>query len=81
MKVDLAHYRRVNKPAIASIVRHRKDSKPYEMIGELAVATNVPIIAVAHYVGELFGFTKELDERIASWMQFYQVTEVLNQER
>lgn len=76
---DLNVYRHNIKP----IVKQRcdaKDTKPIEQIGAIALATNCDIIIVAHYVGELYGFSSELNDMIKRLKKFYKSDEVINHE-
>ena len=47
-----------------------------EFIGMLAVSTDVPIIIVCCYIGELYGFTDDLNQKIEDLKKFYDVTEI-----
>ena len=61
-------------------IQHQLDDKTtkerYDSIGPIAVSTGVPIIIVATYVGELYGFTDKLIDFIERLKLFYNVTEV-----
>ena len=69
---------RINIPKIQSLIDNKPEEKYVIYIGAIALATNVPIIVVACYVGELYGFTEELRNYISRLMQFYCVEEVIN---
>lgn len=78
MRLDLNHYR-VNIPTVKSWIISRPETNPEDMIGEMSVATNVPIIAICYYVGEIVGFTPELEARIERLKTFYGVKEIVGQ--
>lgn len=70
--IDLDKYR-ASIPAIKRFLDNKPTDKRQEYIGEAAVVTGCHIIAVCHYYGELYGYTPELIERLASLMKFYQM--------
>lgn len=80
MTLDADHYR-VNIPSIKLILEDKTPVERAEFIGNIAVITGVPIIIVACYVGEIYGFTSELDQMIQRLMSFYTIKEVLNVKR
>jgi hypothetical protein len=47
-------------------------------IGSVAVATQIPIIAVAHYFGQMYGYTSQLYGYIERLCKFYDVNEVIH---
>lgn len=77
MTLDLNDFR-IQVPYIKSWLDNKPGWKLHEEIGSLALATGVPIVAVGHYIGELYGFTPELNTKIKRDMEFYQVTTILN---
>lgn len=50
----------------------------FDHIGMVAVVTNVPIIVVCHYFGEVSGYNNQLNDFIAELCIFYKVLEVKN---
>lgn len=48
-----------------------------EVVGVLAIYCNTHIVAVSHYIGEIYGFTDEIKAKIKSDSDFYQITEVI----
>lgn len=77
MVLDADKYR-VNMKVVESMMYEKKTPKDrMEFIGAIAVATGVPIIVVACYVGEIFGFTEELKAFIERLKAFYHITEIL----
>jgi len=74
--LDLDKYR-VNKAVIVAAVRNSRFDK-FKVIGQLSLATYVPIIAVACFVGEEFGFDEELKGFIQRLMKFYDIEKIDN---
>lgn len=79
MILDLSRYRAA-KPAIKSFLDSKDPSVRFDCIGEAAVVTYCPIIAVAHYYGELYGVTPRLLEFISAVMSFYRIEKVVGAE-
>jgi len=75
MIIDVSLYR-INIPAIVAWRGGRPDEPLLESIGQIAVAYGIPIIAVAHYLGGLEGYTDDLYAFIARLVYYYKVTEV-----
>lgn len=67
---------RVNLKAIELMFESKKtDQERREHIGSVAVATGVPIIVVSQYLGEIYGFTPELEAFMERLKFFYKITE------
>lgn len=47
-----------------------------KIISELSVATGVPVIVVAHYIGEIHGYTDEVNNTIKNLIEFYGYKEI-----
>lgn len=77
MVLDCDTYR-VNVVSIKALLDDKTDAERLEMIGSVAVITGVPIIVVGCYMGELYGFTDELNTVIDRLMHFYTIKSVLN---
>jgi exopolysaccharide biosynthesis predicted pyruvyltransferase EpsI len=56
----------------------RPENERLDHIGIVSVVTNVPIIVVCNYYGEVFGFNNQLNDFITELCTFYKVTEVKN---
>lgn len=59
------------------------DGKPggwtyLEEVGVLAIYCTTHIVAISHYIGEMYGFTPEILAKIERDCAFYKITEVLN---
>lgn len=80
MTLDANIYR-LNTKSIELLTREKTPQERMEFIGNLAIITGVPIIIVACYMGELYGFTDELNNKIKRLMDFYTIKEVLNVKR
>ena len=76
MTIDLNRYR-INVPLVESWIKFKKDKDPADLAGELAIATNVPIIAILHYIGETVGFSDKINADIESLKKFYGITQII----
>jgi hypothetical protein len=63
-------YRHVIAPVIKSWC-DAKGGDPKSHIPELALSTSCPIVVVGYLVGELYGFTQELDNYLRRLERFY----------
>ncbi len=76
MIVDLSHYR-VNMPAVQRFCDLRLGDLGVERcMTELAITTSCPCIVIAFYIGELYGFTDEVNRIIKRLTEFYGYTEI-----
>ena len=80
MVLDANTYR-VNIPKIKWVLGGTPEEKRLDKATMLAAAYKVPIIVMLCYVGELYGFSDDLDISIEKLKKFYAVTEVLNVNR
>lgn len=69
---------RINVKDVITFTQDKNHKDRMEFMGMLAVATNVPIIIVATFVGELYGFTPDLNSFIDELKLFYSIDKVLN---
>lgn len=74
--IDANKYR-INVKAIKLMLDKKKPEERFSHIGKVALASGVPIIIVCYYVGELYGFTDELNQKIDRLKKFYTVDNVL----
>lgn len=72
MKLDAEKYR-INIPLIKLLLERKEPHEIVPYIGAIAVATDVPILVVCHYIGEIYGFSGELLALIERLKDFYQV--------
>lgn len=79
MIYDIKTYRRIIKPQIKQFC-DAKIGDPITHLSELALYTCCPIVIVAHLLGELYGYTPQLDEKIKELVKFYGPEEVINTE-
>ncbi len=79
MIYDLALYRRTVKPTIKAWI-DAKGGTPVDHAGELALASQCPIVCVVHYIGELYGYTPEVDRLLTELLEFYKPEDVINKE-
>jgi hypothetical protein len=69
---------RINFNNIAHLTKDKTPSERIDFIGELAVITGVPIIITCVYLGELYGFSEQLESKIQLLKTFYGIDEVVN---
>lgn len=72
---------RINVEVIGQLTDGMDEEERLGYIANLALITSVPIILICTYLGELYGFSEVLLARQARLMDFYKITEVLNQRR
>jgi hypothetical protein len=80
MILDANAYR-VNIPSIRLLTEDKSYDERMSYVGNISVITGVPIIVVLAYIGEIYGFTDEINKKMESLMNFYTVKEVLNVKR
>lgn len=76
MKLERAKYLLV-RADIERWILARPDEDPVKMVSHLALATSCPIIIVCQFVGELHGFTPELQRIMNLLMEFYQIDSII----
>ena len=76
MRVDLALYT-VHLKTIKGMLENRVYTTPREIVSEMALATQCPVIVVLHYVAHLTSMTPELEESIKRVKEFYQIKEII----
>ncbi len=79
MILDANKYR-INIKPISHQLDDKTQQERYDSIGPISVSTGVPIIIVATYVGELYGFTDQLRAFIERLKAFHAVDEVIGVE-
>lgn len=77
MTLDANSYR-VNIKPIYDMTIEKTPKERLQFLSILAVATGVPIVIVACYLGELYGFDEPLIAQLERLKLFYTVKEVLN---
>ncbi len=75
MTLELDAYR-IQVPYIKRWLDNRPNYVFKDEVGAIALATNTPIIVVSHFIGELYGFTDEILNKIESDKKFYRITKV-----
>lgn len=75
--LDADRYR-VNYPVIKTLTKEKTEAERIKFISELAIITNVPVIIVATYLAEIYGFTPLIVDFIYRTKRFYNVTAVKN---
>lgn len=78
MTINLDDYR-VQVKNIKLFLDGKPGWKYKDEIGPLAIYCSTHIVAVSHYIGELYGFTDEIRAKIVNDCAFYHITEVINE--
>ena len=71
MTLDLDLYRRAVKPIVKVYMDRHKGENQSKLIGDLASDTYCHIIAIAHFVGELYGMDPETQRILDVAIAFY----------
>lgn len=77
MIYDLDKYRHVVKPQVVVWRETRPDEPQQEAIRLLALSTGCPIMVVAHYIGEIEGYSQSLLDYIKTLDNFYKPEQIL----
>lgn len=75
MIAKLGKYR-ANVPFVINYLKNNQGKPIGGLISQIAVATMVPAVVIAHYVGELQGYTPEVKDSIERLVKFYGYTDV-----
>lgn len=76
MTLNLNEYR-VQVPEIKRFLDGKGQWNYKEVIGPLAIYCSTHIVAVSHYIGEIYGFTDEIRGKIKRDCEFYRITEII----
>lgn len=60
------------------MLKEKTPEERVEAIGKLAIITGVPIVIVAVYIGELYGFTEQLNGKLVQLKAFYHIDDIEN---
>lgn len=63
----------IQKEYIRIWIDSKSEQTPISMISQITLATGCPIILVCQYIGELRGFTPELEAQMQRLMDFYHI--------
>ena len=74
--ISRSKYIRV-KVVIEQWIEKNKDLDPVKMVSHLAIATECPVIIVCQFVGELHGFSEELQRIMHVIMKFYKIDTII----
>lgn len=77
MVLDLSKYRTATLPDIERWVKYRADWTLKEHLKLLPNYTQCHIVAILYYLGELSGFTNEINTTITYLTAWYHITEVV----
>lgn len=78
MTLDLDRYR-VHFKDLKMSLEPRDESVRYYWAAYYAATANCPIIAVYHYVAEIYGMNAEIERRLVGLMEMNSVTKVIGQ--
>lgn len=78
MILDADKYR-LSKDFVISLYKNKVGKEELQkLVSQIAVATGVPIVIVASYIGEEYGFSDALTSQIDRVKSFYNVKEIIN---
>jgi hypothetical protein len=66
----------IQKPYIKIWLDNKPNFNYLAEVGPIALATNTHIIIVSYFIGELYGFTDEIRDKIKRDMNFYNIKKV-----
>lgn len=78
--LDADQYR-ANYSDVKYFTNDKTPKERYEFIGMLAIVTNVPILIIASYIGEIYGFDLQLIDFIDRLKVFYHIDSIVNVRR
>lgn len=79
MKIDINKYR-CNLSWIENLFEKEKQKYDFDYMKtstELAAVSHIPLIAILCFYGEIYGFNKDLIDKIESIIKFYGYTEII----
>ena len=79
MIVDLNKYRWAIKPICRSYAEREPDAPKDDLCARIALATNCHLIAVVHYMSELYGMTPELEGFLGRLIAFYKIDGIVGE--
>lgn len=77
MIVDLNRYRWAIKPICKSWAEREPNADKNDLCARISLATNCHLIAVVHYMCELYGDTPELDSYLERLVAFYKIDGII----
>lgn len=77
MIVDLNKYRWAIKPICRSFVEREPTASKEDLCARISLATNCHLVAVVHYMAELYGMTPELESFLGRLTSFYKIDSVI----
>lgn len=76
MKIDLSKYLN-NLPVVKNYVLANPKMSISDKVTNLSIATYMPLIVCAYYIGKVEGYSSELDLKIQTLKQFYKYDEIV----
>ena len=80
MKIELTKYRNI-RPTISSMIQNNFNRDHVDLVANIAVACNCPVIVCCYYYAEALGYMpEETKKQINTLMEFYKYDTVLGVE-
>ncbi len=76
MRIDLTHYL-VHLTTIKSMLENREYEAPAELVSDMSIATQCPVIVCLYYVAHLTSLTPDLVHNINVVKEIYQIKEII----
>lgn len=76
MIVDLNDYKYL-KPIVQMYLSRDLDKSDLDIIRDIAIPSNVPLVVVAHYMAQEIGMTEEIQQYIKDLTDFYQYSKII----
>lgn len=80
MALDMNRYRDVHTRNIKNYLKNKKQTG-LELLSDITIFTGVHIVVCCHLIGEIEGYTPELDKAIAGHIKFYNIQAPINTRR
>lgn len=80
MALDMNKYRSVHTKNIKNFIGNKKKTG-LELLSDITIFTGAHIVVCCHLIGEIEGYTPELDRAIASHIKFYNIKPPINTRR
>lgn len=77
MRISLKQYE-VNKSIVQNWYKDKGNSRPEDAVATMAIATMVPCIVVAYWIGEVTGYPEHIVTTIKNLTKFYGYTEIVD---
>lgn len=78
MILDVARYRKLHTNNIKRFIQSKKGKTGLELLSDITIYTGVHIVICCHLIGEIEGYTPELERAIAVHTKYYNVLPAIN---